>query len=31
MNPNDVMTLFEIVRKSKIDIEQLKPFEKMML
>ena len=25
MNPNDVMTLFEIMRKSKVDLDQLKP------
>lgn len=27
MNPNDVMTLFEIMRKSKVDLDQLKPLE----
>uniref|UniRef100_UPI00404ACE97 DUF4252 domain-containing protein n=1 Tax=Flavobacterium sp. TaxID=239 RepID=UPI00404ACE97 len=27
MNPNNVMTLFELIRKSKIDLEQLKPLE----
>ncbi|WP_320814349.1 DUF4252 domain-containing protein [Flavobacterium sp.] len=27
MNPNDVMILFELMRKSKIDIDQLKPLE----
>ena len=27
MNPSDVMTLFELMRKSKIDLDQLKPLE----
>lgn len=30
MNPNDVMTLFELMRKSKIDLEQLKPLEGLL-
>lgn len=27
MNPNDVMTLFSILQKSKINLEELKPLE----
>ncbi len=27
MNPSNVMTLFELMRKSKIDLDQLKPLE----
>ena len=30
MNPSDVMTLFELMRKSKIDLDQLKPLEVLM-
>ena len=30
MNPSDVMTLFELMRKSKIDLEQLKPLEGLL-
>jgi hypothetical protein len=30
MNPNNIMTLFEILKKSNVDLEQFKPLQQLM-
>lgn len=30
MNPNDIMTLFQLIQNSKIDLEQLKPLQEIL-